>query len=145
MRNRALTDQDGIALAYVDASADRQSAIVDTLDWQGVKFMIHIHATAASATCTYKLQESDDSGMSGATDVPQATLSITDSVDAQLRVLDYASPQKRYVQLDCNKNGSNNVADSATYSLYGPKVKQTADTATVTRAAVRAAVGLVGS
>lgn len=130
MRHLSLQSQTRKALDYADGSADRNGATVDLLNWQALRVTIHVHSVASGGTCTYALYESDDSGMSGETAVPQASKAIVDTDDGLIVQIDHVAPTKRYYRVKADKNGANNVAESAIYELYGPKLTNPTDIAT---------------
>ena len=129
MRHQSLQAQLRNALALIDASADRNSVIVDALNWQAVRFIITVHTVATGGTCTYSLYESDDSGMSGETAVPGCERAVTDTDDGLTFQLDHVSLSMRYYRVKCNKDGANNVCESAVAELYGPKLTNPTDIA----------------
>lgn len=130
MRHLSLQTQIRRALTLVDASADRNSTIVDAQNWQALRVIVDVHAVASGGTCTYTLYESNAADMSGATAVPNCEKTIGDTDDGLVFQLDHLSPQMRYYRLTCNKNGTNNVQESAVFELYGPKLIAPTDIAT---------------
>lgn len=129
MRHLSLQTQVRNALALVDASSDRNSSIADALNWQAIRFRITVHAAASSATCTYSLYGGNASDMSDEVAVPQCERTIGDTDDGLTFELDEVALTKRYYRVKCNKNGVNNVQDSGTYELYGPKLTNPTDIA----------------
>ena len=123
-------------LDYASGTASRDAAIIDTVQWEAVCAVLKLEALTGGVTITFKLEESNDSGMAGPTDVAGATLAIVDTDDLQLRVLDYLAPTKRYVRAKVVK-AVGTSAESLIYLVYGPKIHVPQNTVAATIATLK--------
>lgn len=112
-------------LTYASANSDRVSKVIDTKGYDAFCVLIHFGTIAASAVQNFYLQHADaasdaDTLTSGA-DVEGTSIAVADDDDNQVRYIDVVSPQKRFYQLVCNKDGTNACAESAVAILYRNK------------------------
>jgi hypothetical protein len=118
-------------------TTDITGTVIDTASFGGVAFIVQLGAIVAGAVTSIKVQESDTSGGSF-TDVAGLSLTIADTDDEDIRVLDYRRPKKRYVLLFVDR-GTQNATVSAVAALYNAREQVTAQVASTT-----VAVGISG-
>lgn len=103
-------------LDYVSGTADR-TAEVDVSGYNGACFIVKFAAIATGAVTALNLQEHDVTS-TGQTDISGMTAAPAADDDNQTFVLDYKNPQKRYITLEVDKDGSNATAEVALCILY---------------------------
>lgn len=110
-------------------------AIIDRLGYDSLTYLIQTGTLAdAGATWTVLLEESDDSGMSGAAAVADADLigtealaSFTQASDGVCRKLGYVG-NKRYTRMTITPSGNGGNAPVSAMALLGhPYVRPTAN------------------
>lgn len=107
-----------ISPVSVSDNTAQVSQIIDTLGFHGLEFLIATGSIAdADATFAVTIQESDDSGMSGATDVASTNLDGTLAAagfqyddDNETRKIGIKELTKRYVQLTITPSGNTSAA-----------------------------------
>ena len=117
---------------------DDTASVGATIDRQGFDSLTYIIATGvladANATFAILLQESNDSGMSGATSVADADMLGTEALagfdfgdDSETRKLGYIG-DKRYTRLTLTPNGNAGSAPVSVVAILGwPSVAATAN------------------
>ncbi len=122
------------ALDYADGSADRTGAIIDMLGYESVLMIVKTAAIAAGGTNSIKAQQGALPAMGDAADLAGTKVDIAADDDNQIFYLDIVRPQERYVRLYVDKDGANNMAESAIYIQYDarfrPVVNNVADLVT---------------
>jgi hypothetical protein len=111
-------------------TTDITGTVIDTASFGGVAFIVQLGAIVAGAVTSIKVQECDTSG-GIYTDVTGLSLTIADTDDEDIRVLDYRRPKKRYVLLFVDR-GTQNATVSAVAALYNAREQVTAQVASTT-------------
>ena len=111
-------------------TTDITGTVIDTASFGGVAFIVQLGAIVAGAVTSIKVQECDTSG-GVYTDVTGLSLTIADTDDEDIRVLDYRRPKKRYVLLFVDR-GTQNATVSAVAALYNAREQVTAQVASTT-------------
>ncbi len=111
-------------------TTDITGTVIDTVSFGGVAFIVQLGAIVAGAVTSIKVQECDTSG-GVYTDVTGLSLTIADTDDEDIRVLDYRRPKKRYVLLFVDR-GTQNATVSAVAALYNAREQVTAQVASTT-------------
>ena len=114
-----------VATALADDTA-QVGGIIDKLGFNSLTYVIQTGTLAdAGATFTTLLEESDDSGMSGATAVAdedligtEALASFTQTADGKVFKLGYIGT-KRYTRLTITPSGNGSAAPLAAIALLG--------------------------
>lgn len=111
-------------LNYTSANADRTSAVIDTLGYDGCAVVVDFAAIATNATTNIYLTHSnvadDANTLNTAANVANSSQTVADDDDNQSFVIDFI-PSKRYYQLTVNKDATNATAESAIAYLYKGK------------------------
>lgn len=102
------------------AATDIAGAIIDTQGFGGVAFIAQLGAIVAGAVTSLKVREGAESNLSDATDVTGLTLTVADTDDEDIKVLDYHRPAKRYVQLYADR-ATQNATITAIAALYNAR------------------------
>lgn len=114
-------------------TSDINGSVIDVANFEGCAFVVQLGAIVSGAVTSLKVQVGDASDLSDATDVDGLTLTVADTDDEDIKVLDYRRPSGRYVRLVCDR-GTQNATLSAIAVLYGSRdnpVTQTASTTAV--------------
>jgi hypothetical protein len=111
-------------------TTDITGTVIDTASFGGVAFIVQLGAIVAGAVTSIKVQECDTSGGTY-TDVSGLSLTIADTDDEDIRVLDYRRPKKRYVLLFVDR-GTQNATVSAVAALYNSREQVVAQVASTT-------------
>jgi hypothetical protein len=111
------------ALDYASETADRNGETLDMQGFEGVAMIVKTATIAAGATTSIKAQQGDESNLSDAEDLEGSAITIEDDDDDEIFVIDLYKPEKRYVRLVVDKDGSNACAESAVYAQYEGRVR----------------------
>jgi len=107
-----------IALAYAEANAAREGAVLDMEGFDGVIGIVHCAAIAGSAVGDIHFEQDNAVGMGGAADLEGTAIAIADDDDDQIFACDLYRPREQFVRAVVTKNGANNQAESAIYIQY---------------------------
>lgn len=102
-------------------STDITGTVIDTASFEGVAFIVQLGAIVSGAVTSIKVQECATSGGTF-TDVSGATLTIADTDDEDIKVIDYRRPSQRYVLLYVDR-ATQNATLTAIAALYGSRDK----------------------
>ena len=106
--------------SYASANSDRTSEVIDCLDAQAVRIVIHHAAVHDSATYAITLQHgdaaSDETTLTDGADVLGSSQTVGDDDDV-IRYIDFR-PTKRYAQVTFNKDATNACAESAVAYIF---------------------------
>ncbi len=102
-------------------STDITGTVIDTASFEGVAFIVQLGAIVSGAVTSIKVQECATSGGTF-TDVTGATLTIADTDDEDIKVIDYRRPTQRYVLLYVDR-ATQNATLTAIAALYGSRDK----------------------
>ncbi len=110
------------------AATDITGTTIDAAGYEGVAFIVQLGAIVSGAVTSLKVQVGDESDLSDAADVTDLTLTVADTDDEDIKVLDYRRPSGRYVRIYADR-ATQNATLSAIAALYGSRdqiVTQTA-------------------
>ena len=142
MNNQLISGTKFVPAITVTAGAagttDIEGSIIDTAGFEGVAFIAQLGAIVSGAVTSLKVKVGDAANLSDAADVDGLTLTVADTDDDDIKVLDYRRPSGRYVRLVCDR-GTQNAAISAIAALYGSR-----DQPVTQPSATTAAVGVSG-
>jgi hypothetical protein len=113
------------------AATDITGTTIDTANFDGVAFVVQLGAIVSGAVTSLKVQVGDQSNMSDAADVTGLTLTVADTDDEDIKVLDYHRPAGRYVRLYCDR-ATQNATLSAIAQLYHASSQPASQTAAST-------------
>lgn len=99
-------------------TSDITGTTIDTANFSGCAFIVQLGAIVSGAVTSLKVQVGDASDLSDAADVTGLTLTVADTDDEDIKVLDYNKPAGRYVRLIVDR-GTQNATVSAIAALYG--------------------------
>ena len=101
-------------------TSDINGAVIDTAGYEGVAFIAQLGAIVSGAVTSLKVQVGDAANLSDAADVPGLSLTVADTDDEDIKVLEFRRPTGRYVRLVCDR-GTQNATVSAIAALYGSR------------------------
>ena len=109
------------------------SASVDMSGFDGVGFAVAFGAITATAVTSVKVQQSGDDGVADAwADLTGTSITVADTDDDKLFVVDVAHPTERYLRAVVSRGTADSVVDGIIAVQYGPKKTPTThDAATV--------------
>jgi hypothetical protein len=105
--------------AGVAAQTAITGSTIDTLDFSGVLFLVHVGPVVTGAVTTLKVQHSDLANMSDAADIEGSAQTIADTDDNLIRFSDLFRPTKRYIRLVVSRGTQDATIGSAVALLYG--------------------------
>ena len=111
-------------------TTDITGTVIDTAGFGGVAFIAQLGAIVSGAVTSIKVQECATSNGTF-TDVTGLSLTIADTDDEDIKVLDYRKPAKRYVLLYVDR-ATQNATISAIAALYGAREQVAAQVASTT-------------
>lgn len=102
--------------SYASANSDRTSEVIDCLDVEAVRIVIHHAAVHDSATYAITLQHADaasnETTLTSGADVYGSSQTVAAADDDTARYIDFV-PTKRFYQVTFNKDATNVCAESA--------------------------------
>jgi len=111
-----------VSNAVAAGTSDINSSSVDTDNCQTVGFIVSFGAIVASAATSVKLQQSSDDGGSDAfADLSGASITVADTDDNTLVLIEITEPQERYVRCVVDRGTQNATVDSITAITKGSR------------------------
>ena len=107
--DRIKPDASGFTVAA--GTTDVNSDIIDTAGWEGVRFIIGFGAITAGAVTSVKAQQGAASNMSDAADLAGSAITVADSDDNKVAIIEIYRPIKRYVRSVIDRGTQNAVVD----------------------------------
>lgn len=103
--------------SYASANSDRTSEVIDCLDVEAVRVVVHFAAIHDSSVANISLQHADAASnettlTSGADVLGSSQTIVADADDNTVKYIDFV-PTKRYAQVTFNKDATNACAESA--------------------------------
>ena len=110
-------------------TGDSNSSSVDMLDYEGVRFLVSFGTIVSGAATTIKAaQSADDSSWD---DLLGTAITVTDTDDNDVAILDIWRPINRYVRITVTRATQNSTIDGIIAEQYGPRVLPPTNDATV--------------
>jgi hypothetical protein len=106
-------------------TADINGSTVDMSGFEGVMFIVTFGAITAGAVTSLKAQQGAASDMSDAADLENTGITITDTDDEKVKILEVYRPLERYVRVVVDRGTQNAVVASAIAVQYAPRVAPT--------------------
>jgi len=100
----------------------QNGATLDMSNFEGVLFVAAFGTLDADAATGIKVQQGAQANMSGAADLAGTALSIADTNDNKLLVVDVNRPAERYVRAIVTRGTANTVIDGVIAIQYGTRV-----------------------
>ena len=106
----------------------QNSSVIDMQNFDGVVFIAAFGAITSGAVTSAKAQQGAASNLSDAADLKGTKITIADTDDDKVAVLDIYRPQKRYLRLVVSRATQNAVIDGVVALQYkGKKAPVTQD------------------
>lgn len=100
------------------------SSGVDCSDCEGVLYLVWFGTITATAVTSLKVQQSSDNGVAdGYSDVAGSAVTVLDSNDDRLFLVNHHMPQKRYSKLYISRGTANAVVNGVLAIKYGLKTQ----------------------
>lgn len=112
---------DGTNWALSAAASDANSEVVDTLGFQGVRFMAGFGAITAGAATSIKVQQGTATNVSDAADLEDTGITVADSDDNKVAIVEVNRPRERYVRCVIKRATQNSVVDFLVAELFNPR------------------------
>ena len=112
----AITASEGAA-----ATTDLNGAIVDMSGYNGLQAIVTFGAITSGAVTSIRMEVGDNASLTDAADVSGLTVTVADTDDAGVFVLDLVKPGKRYARVVIDRATQNAVIEQGTYIQYGAK------------------------
>ncbi len=113
-------------------STPLNSDIVDIAGYEGVRFIMGFGAIVSGAVTSVKVQQGAISSLSDAADLASSSVTIADTDDNKVCIIDVYRPNKRYLRLVTARATQNATLDFLAIEKYGPrKAPVTQDTTLV--------------
>jgi hypothetical protein len=97
------------------------ATVVDTSGYSGVRFIFAFGAiTSGAATSVAAAGLATSSPTPGTDDIAGSKITVADTGDDTIYILDIASPQQRYIRPFVKRATQNAVVNSIIAELYGP-------------------------
>lgn len=100
---------------------DVASAIIDTVGFEGVKFLVPMGAITSGAVTSAKAQQNSANSTSGMADLAGTSVTIADTDDNKMLVIDVNRPRERYVRALVDRATQDAVVGGIIAVLYGPR------------------------
>lgn len=125
---------DRVKVNQAAGTSDVNSDSVDMSGFRGVMFVVTFGTITASAVTSVKGQQSSDDGSSDTfADLTGTSISVADSDDDKVVLLDIYRPNERYLRCVVDRGTANAEIDSITAFLYDPVNEPTTQTSDVAR------------
>lgn len=110
---------DGTNYTGAAGTTDLTSEAVDTSDCDGVRFTIGFGAITSGAVTSVKARQGAASNMSDGADLEGSAITIADTDDNKVAVIDIYRPRERYVDIVTDRGTQNAVVDFLIVEKYG--------------------------
>ena len=110
---------------------NQNGSIIDMANYEGVVFIAALGALASGAVTGLKVQMGSESNLSDAADLAGTAISIADSDDNKLLVVDVNRPSERYVRAVLTRGTGDATIDGVVAIQYGPRLMPVTQDSTV--------------
>ena len=100
----------------------QNGAVIDMANFEGVVFIAALGTLASGAVTGIKAQQGNQANLSDAADLAGTAVSIADTEDNELLVLDIYRPAERYVRAVVTRGTADAVIDGVIAIQYGARV-----------------------
>lgn len=118
--------------AVAAGTTDQNGSVIDMAGYDNVVFGVSFGTITSGAATTIKVQQGTDSGGSDMADLAGSKVTVADTDDNKLALVEVYRPQERYVRVVVTRATQNSVIDSAWAIQTSPRVNPpTQDSTTV--------------
>jgi len=114
----AITPANGVA-----GQTDIEGVELDMADYEGVMAIVTFGAIDGGAVTSLKWQQDTATGMASAADLLGSSVTVADTDDNKVKVLDLKNPSEQFVRLYVTRGTQDATIASAVYVQYGARVK----------------------
>lgn len=107
------------------------SSIIDTANFETIRLVLSMGTITSGAVTTVKAQQNTANSASGMADLAGSSVTIPDTGDDSLYILEITRPAERYVCFIVSRATQNAVINGGIVELANPRVKPVAQDATV--------------
>ena len=119
-------------------STPLSSTVVDTAGAESVRFIVGFGAITSGGAQSVEVQQGAASNMSDGADLLGTNVTVVDTDDNRLVIIEVVHPRERYLRTQINRATQNSVIDFEIVELYYPrKAPVTQDTDTIVAAGVQ--------
>lgn len=123
---------DGAGYTVAAGSTAVNSDIVDTAGYDGVRFLLSMGAITSGAATSAKIQQNTANSGTGMADLEGSSVTIADTDDNKVVVLEVLRPRERYLRLVTSRATQNAVIDGLIVELFNARTTPvTADSTTL--------------
>lgn len=112
---------DGTNWALAAGTTDVESEVVDTLGFQGVRFMAGFGAITSGAVTKIKVQQGTATNLSDAADLEGSGVTVADTDDNKVAIVEVNRPTERYVRCAFDRGTQNAIVDFLVAELFNPR------------------------
>jgi len=112
----AVTPTEGVA-----GAAAIEGTVLDMANYEGVLMVARFGAITENAVTSVKAQQGAESDLNDAADLLGTGITVADSDDGQIFIIDLYRPRERYVRLYVSRATQNAVVAEAHYVQYSPR------------------------
>lgn len=123
MQGHNLTDNVKTVRAKAASAAgatDIESDIMDTLGFEGIRFIVPFGTITSGAVTSVKAQQDVANAAGGMADIIGTGITVADTDDDKLVILDIFRPKERYVRCVVKRATQNAVVGEIIAELYRP-------------------------
>lgn len=116
--------------AVVAGTTAQTGSVIDMQGWDAVTFVVAFGTITSGAATSIKVQQGALANGSDMADLTGTLLSVADTDDNKLAMVEVYRPQKRYVRVAITRDTQNSVIDGAIAIQRGSRVKPVTHDAT---------------
>lgn len=105
----------------VAGTSDINGATLDMAGFDGVMAIVTFGTITGGAVTSIKWQQDSASGMGTAADLAGTSVTVADTDDEKVKIMDLRNPLERYVRIVVDRGTQNAVVASAVYLQYAAK------------------------
>lgn len=111
-------------------TSEQLGTVIDMQDFEAVTFAVAFGTITSGAATSIKVQQGALSNGSDMTDLTGTSVTVADTDDNKVAMVEVHRPQKRYVRVAVERATQNAVIDGAFAFQYGARVKPTTQDST---------------
>lgn len=129
---------DGSGWTVAAGQSNVASDIVDTAGYDGIRFILAMGAITSGAATSANVQQNTANSASGMADLAGSSVTIADTNDNKLIVIEVIKPQERYLRLETLRATQDSAIDGLIVELFNPRTMPVTQDSTVATLEVHA-------
>lgn len=129
---------DGSGWTVAAGTSNVASDIVDTAGYDGIRFILAMGAIVSGAATSANVQQNTANSASGMADLAGSSITIADTDDNKLIVIEIIKPLERYLRLETLRATQNSTVDGLIVELFNPRTMPVTQDSTVATLEVHA-------